>query len=146
MKRDKFRVVREAVWETLKKFPKGHHKEAIVLLYLEAGPTTDWTGLFSAPAVDIAYATGLDAVEVELAITNLNKWGHIVYDFDRRLVFVKGLLFRQAKFRPNYKQAIGIIRHVGNFSEISPATKAFFSEHSRTPSLARHFPKPVTPV
>jgi hypothetical protein len=83
-------------------------------------------------------------VEVQLAIMNLNEWGYIVYDFDRRVVFVKGLLFRQAKFKPNWKQATGIIRHLEKFSENSAALQAFFFEHAGTPSLARLFPKPKT--
>ena len=126
-------------------FGLGRHKEALVFLYFETGPVTTWTGLFPAPIVDIAKFTCLTVREVLDAINTLSGWGLIVYDHDRQLVCVKGLLLRQARYRPNEDQVTGIVRHVEEMPEDSPAVIAFIKEHLDTPELAEHFECMYTP-
>ncbi len=141
MKEKPFRVASKTVWDAIKVFPGGCHRDALVFLYFETGPVTNWTGLYSAPPVDIAEYTRLTVEEVKASITNLERWGVIVYDHDRQLVFVSGLLNRQMRKAPNKSQAKGICRHVKEFAENSPAVIAFVAEHQESPELGEHFRK-----
>ncbi len=139
MQKGQFRIADKSVWDACKDSPEGHFHEALVLLYLETGPVTNWTGLFAAPPVDIATYTRLPIQGVNAAIKELERRGLIVYDRERQLVYVKGLLLRQMKdIGPTEQQAIGIFRHVKQYSEASPAVIAFIDEHRETRALAKH--------
>ena len=110
------------------KLGKDAHREAFVFLYLETGPHSNYTGLFQAPIVDIAKYTRLTDTEVIRAIDRLSEWGWIVYDKDRQMVFVKGMLQRQlGTSTPNADNTKGIVYHVERMPEESPAVEAFIS-------------------
>jgi hypothetical protein len=128
MAKGKFRIVDKSIWAACKAFPAGHHREALVWLYFESGPTAHWTGLYPAPIVDIAEHTRLTVEEVRAAIANLERWGVIVYDKERQLVCVKGMVRRQLQGGPNQKHQEGIDRHLEAFAEDSPAVAAFTAE------------------
>ena len=133
----KFRAVYKSAWQTAKALHKDHHhREAGVLVYLESAPEGNFAGVFYVAVGEIARATGLDAMEVQIAITNLKKMGLIVYDFDRRIAYVKGLLIRQLGGRPNVKHVKGVINILDGLPEESPAVQAFINEHLKTPELA----------
>lgn len=124
-KKVNYRTVHKSVWDACKAFPTGHYREALALIYLESGPLAHWTGLYPAATVDIAEHTRLTVQEVEAAIVNLERWGLIVYDHDRQLVYVKGMLVRQLKGDPNECHQVGINRHLEAFADCSPAVSAF---------------------
>lgn len=134
-----FRTLHRTVWEMFLKLGGISLRERMVFLYFEGGPFTHWSGLFAASIVDIVRFTGLDDKEVHQAIVNLSRLGMIVFDFDRQMVFVKGLLIRQLGYSPNEKQALGIVRHVEELPGDSPAVRGFVREHKDTPELSEHF-------
>jgi hypothetical protein len=140
LKKGSFRLVHRNIWEALAKFGKGNHREAIVFLYLETGPHSNYTGLFQAPLIDIAKYTCLTIAEVLQAIDNLSRWGWIVYDKDRQMVFVKGMLFRQlGTTTPNEDNLKGVIFHVERMPEESPAVEAFISANREIPEIDELF-------
>jgi len=128
LKKGSFRLVHRTVWEELAKFGKGNHREALVFLYLETGPHSNYTGLFQAPLVDIAKYTCLTVAEVLQVVDALSRGSWIVYDKDRQMVFVKGMLQRQlGTSTPNEDNTKGVIYHVERMPEESPAVEAFIS-------------------
>lgn len=136
LKKGSFRLVHRNLWEAFAKFGKGHHREAFVFLYLETGPHSNYTGLFQAPLVDIARYTSMTNAEVIDAIDNLSRWGWIVYDKDRQMVFVPGMLQRQLGTKtPNEDNLKGVIFHVERLPEESPAVEAFISANRGIPEI-----------
>ena len=136
LKKGTFRLVHRTVWEDLATFGKGNHREVVVLLYLETGPHSNYTGLFQAPVVDIARYTCLTVAEVHKAIENLLRLGWIVYDGDRQMVFVKGMLQRQLGTKtPNEDNLKGVIFHVERMPEESPAVEAFITANREIPEI-----------
>ncbi|MHB8939865.1 MAG: hypothetical protein ACYC7K_00465 [Desulfobacteria bacterium] len=125
MAKGKFRIVDKSVWATCKALPAGHHREALVFLYFESGPTAHWTGLYPAPIVDISEHTRLTVEDVRAAIANLERWKVIVYDKERQLVCVRGMPERQLQGGPNAAHRKGIDRHLEAFAPGSPAVEAF---------------------
>lgn len=125
MAKGRFRVVEKSVWADCRAFPEGGYREVLVFLYFESGPVAHWTGLYPAPIVDIAEHTRLNVEDVRAAIVNLERWGVIVYDKERQLVCVKGMLGRQLQGGPNEKHQRGMARHIEAFAGSSPAAEAF---------------------
>ena len=135
-KKGSFRIAHRSVWEMFTKFGKDTHPEAIVYLYLETGPHSIYTGLFQAPIVDISKYTCLTVPEVVQAIDNLSRWGLIVYDNDRQMVFVKGMLQRQlGTSTPNADNTKGVFYHVERMPEGSSAVEAFISANREIPEI-----------
>ena len=135
-KKGTFRLTHRDVWEALSKLGEGKHREAIVFLYLETGPHSNYTGLFQAPLVDIARYTSLTKREVLGAIGNLSRLGLIVYDKGRQLVFVKGMLQRQLGTSTlNEDNTKGVVYHVERMPEESPAVQSFVSSNREIPEM-----------
>ena len=135
-KKGSFRLVHRNVWETVSKFGEGYHREALVIMYLETGPHSNYTGLFHASIVDISNYTCLTVQEVLQAIDNLSGWGLIVYDKDRQMVFVKGMLQRQlGTSTPNADNMKGVFYHIERMPEESLAVEAFISANRELPKI-----------
>lgn len=136
LKKGSFRLVHRNVWENLAKFGKGNYREALAFLYLETGPHSNYTGLFQAPLVDIAKYTSMTNAETVQAIGNLSRAGWIVYDQDRQMVFVKGMLQRQlGTSTPNEDNTKGVLYHVERMPEESPAVESFITANREMPEI-----------
>ena len=133
-KKGSFRPIHRTVWEMFPKLGMDAHREAIVYLYLESGPHSHYTGIFTAPVVDIAKYTCMTSAEVIQAIDILSRRGLIVYDKERQMVFVKGMPQRQlGTATPNEDNVKGIVYHVERMPEESPAVEAFRTANSDLP-------------
>ena len=124
-----FRVLRPETWSLLQRWGL-RSKERLAFLFLEAGPLTHFSGLFSCPLVDLAVGAGISEREAQTAIAKLTTSGLVVFDSARFLVFVPGLVERQlGTERFNVKHRAGMLAHVIHLSKDSPAVRAFFAAY-----------------
>ena len=86
--------------------------------YFISGPHAHYSGLYYLPIVYIQNDTGLAPKEIKEGIAFLSSQGHIFYDDDREIIFVKSELVYQwdskdldGKPKMNPKQVAGIKKH-----------------------------------
>ena len=86
--------------------------------YLISGPHAHYSGLYYLPVVYIQNDTGMTAKDIRSGISFLSSQGHIFYDEDREIIFVKSELIYQwdskdsdGKPKMNPKQVAGIKKH-----------------------------------
>ena len=103
-------------------------KEALILaLYVELYHSAHFTGLYHLAVVDIQLNTGLTEGEIRGAMEELEREGIAIFDRQRTIVFVPGMMLRQlgAEKKINAKQQKGVVRHLEGFSPESPPVLAF---------------------
>jgi hypothetical protein len=106
------------------------HREHRVFLYLEAGPNSHYSGLFHAFPADIAKYTLVPVREVPGVLRNLERIGLIVFDEDRQLVHVRGMLKRQLGTQTlNDDNAAGIVHYTERMPDDSSAVLSFMEEN-----------------
>lgn len=86
--------------------------------YFISGPHAHYSGLYYLPVVYIQNDTGLAPKEIKEGIAFLSSQGHIFYDKDREIIFVKSELIYQwdskdadGKPKMNPKQVAGVKKH-----------------------------------
>jgi len=144
-----FRLLHGGIYKVLAKLPPEQHREHRVYLYLEAGPNSHYSGLFHAFPADISKYTLVPIKEVPGTLRNLEKMGWIVYDKDRQLVHVCGMLKRQlGATELNEDNQKGIVYYIERMPENSPAVLAFLEENreiAEFDAILEDIPPPVPP-
>ncbi|HEY3489799.1 MAG TPA: hypothetical protein VGK27_06735 [Candidatus Deferrimicrobiaceae bacterium] len=126
-----YRIVHEGFWEALATFPA---EVRLVAIYLETSPRSHFSGLFPLAPDDIAEEIGLslDIVKGALNVLVTAEW--IVYDDNRRLVYVQGMAERQAGGKLNSKQLASVFGKAAEHSEKSPCVQAIRVRYGATPT------------
>jgi hypothetical protein len=131
-----FRLLHGGVYKMLSKFSPEQHREHRAFIYLEAGPNSHYSGLFHAFPADISRNTLIPAREVSDVLRNLQRIGLIVFDEDRQLVHVRGMLKRQLGTQTlNDDNAAGIVYYTERMPEESPAVLSFMEENRDIPEF-----------
>lgn len=130
------RVVRRGWWNTILTLPGCTQQESHLLVYLETTHLALWTGLYPISPKDISRHTCMPVEEVLAAIDGVCRRGLIVYDGDRQLVYVRGLMLRQLGVdMPNKNQIEGLVRIIERMEEDSCAVRAFIEDHLEIPEI-----------
>lgn len=129
-------------------------------LYLISSPHTHYSGLYYLPLFYIEQETGLKMREIRDGIKFLNSMGHIEYDYERSIVFVKKEMLyqldnvRDGKVIFNEKQLSGLRNHfnglhgtplIGKFLELYDYVKIEYRGINRgihTPMDRDYSPSP----
>lgn len=131
-----FRLLHSGVYKVLSTFSPEQHREHRVFIYLEAGPNSHYSGLFHAFPADISKNTLVPIREVPDVLRNLQRIGLIVFDEDRQLVHVRGMLKRQLGTQTlNDDNAAGIVHYTERMPEESPAVLSFMEENREIPEF-----------
>lgn len=138
LKKGSFRMVHRSWWRGCRA-NRIRGNPLLVLLAVETGPWGEghYTGCFRLGIYDIADYTGLTEAEVSKSIAFLERIGVIVFDRDRQVVYVKGMLARQSpNFATNGNNVLqGIVNHIDRMPEGSPAVSAFIEAQRNEPEL-----------
>ena len=125
-----FRVLDQTFWKTCAKLTD--HRDVLVLAFLEGGPSSHQTGLFSMHLIDVCRYTLLTEKEVRDSINKLSKHGLIVFDPFRSIVYVKGMASRQYRTNDfNDTQLAGLCYHAERMEDMdSPAVDQYIHDLS----------------
>jgi hypothetical protein len=133
-----FRLLHGGVYKVLATFAPEEHREHRAFTYLEAGPNSHYSGLFFAFPADISKYTLVPIKEVPGVLRNLEKKkGLIVFDEERWLVHVKGMLKRQLGTQTlNDDNAAGIVHYTERMPDDSRALISFMEENCEIEEFA----------
>lgn len=138
LKNGSFRMLHRNHWRSFRK-NKIRRETLLALIAIETGPWGEghYTGCFQLGIYDIMDYTGLTEKEVSHAIDILERHGGIVFDRERHVMYVHGMLERQC---PNYAAngnniIQGIANHIERMPEGSRAVAAFINAQSNVPEL-----------
>lgn len=141
----RFRILRPETWLLLQSYGLTVN-ERLVFLFLEAGPYTHFSGLFTCAPVDLAIGAGLSEREARTALSKLTSSGLVIFDPTRFLLFIPGLAVRQlGTDHFNVKHRAGMLAQLARLPKKSPAVQVFIETYGGHLGLSSEGQAPGTP-
>ena len=127
-----YKQVHETFW-TAPDVKKYTPNQRYLFIYFITSPHAHYSGLYYLPLVYIQNETGMSVKDIKTGISFLSEKGHVFYDYDREVIFVKSEMLyqldniRDGKVLLNEKHILGLKKHfdtlhksplIGKFLEI----------------------------